>query len=194
MSDNDIESESSINKEHSLINSDTWIDDYKKWIRSLADHYEIKPTVPDSLDPEKWADYRENLSNFLEYMNLEPIYSELVLIDKLLIDFPEESDQKIIEEYKKTVKDKNRPNTKHSRKTDTDQKKKTDTFYQRKGKRSRNVKFAKNLLTATRKLGNKELRKNFFNRAKFTMSILTDKDITPIIDEFYELFKDFQKT
>ncbi|CAG8603263.1 16659_t:CDS:2, partial [Gigaspora rosea] len=169
MSDNDIESESSINKEHSLINSDTWIDDYKKWIRSLADHYEIKPTVPDSLDPEKWADYRENLSNFLEYMNLEPIYSELVLIDKLLIDFPEE-------------------------KTDTDQKKKTDTFYQRKGKRSRNVKFAKNLLTATRKLGNKELRKNFFNRAKFTMSILTDKDITPIIDEFYELFKDFQKT
>ncbi|CAG8806697.1 17401_t:CDS:2 [Gigaspora margarita] len=39
--------------EHSLINSDTWIDDYKKQIHSPADHYEIKPTVPDSLDPEK---------------------------------------------------------------------------------------------------------------------------------------------
>ncbi|CAG8460872.1 18252_t:CDS:1 [Cetraspora pellucida] len=192
MSDNDIESESSIIKEHSLINSDTWIDDYKKRIRSPADHYEKKPTVPDSLDPEKWKNYREDLSNFLEYMNLEPIYSELVLIDKLLKDFPNDSDQKIIEEYKKTVQDKNRPNTKHSRKKDS-QKDKTDSFYQRKGKRSRNVKFAKNLLTATRKLGNNELRKNFFNRAKFTMSILTDKDITPIIDEFKELFKDFQK-
>ncbi|CAG8601023.1 41_t:CDS:2, partial [Gigaspora margarita] len=113
--------------------------------------------------PEKWINYREDLSNFLEYTNLEPIYSKLVLIDKLLEDFP------------------------------NDQKKKTETFYQKKEKRSRNVKFAKNLLTATRKLENDELRKNFFNRAKFTMSILTDKNITPIIDEFKELFKDFQK-
>ncbi|CAG8828013.1 11892_t:CDS:1, partial [Dentiscutata erythropus] len=48
-----LHNESSINRENSLINSDTWIDDYKKQIRSPADHYEIKPTVPDSLDPEK---------------------------------------------------------------------------------------------------------------------------------------------
>ncbi|CAG8791007.1 19981_t:CDS:1, partial [Dentiscutata erythropus] len=123
------------------------------------------------------------------YMSLEPIYSKLVLIDKLLKDFPDKSDQKIIEEYKKTIQDKNRPITKHSRKKNSN----TNTFYQRKGKRSHNIKFAKNLLTATRKLENNELRKNFFNRAKFTMSILTDKDITPIIDEFKELFKDFQK-
>ncbi|CAG8546214.1 15083_t:CDS:1, partial [Gigaspora margarita] len=156
------------------------------------DHYKIKSTVPDSLEPKKWINYREDLSNFLEYMNLEPIYSELVLINKLLEDFPNESDQKIIEEYKKTVQDKNRPNTKHSRKKDS-QKKKADTFYQIKEKRSHNVKFAKNLLTATRKLGNDELIKNFFNQAKFMISILTDKDITPIIDEFKELFKNFQK-
>ncbi|CAG8828014.1 11893_t:CDS:1, partial [Dentiscutata erythropus] len=49
-------------------------------------------------------------------MSLEPIYSELVLIDKQLKDFLDEPDQKIIEEYKKTVQDKNRPITKHSRK------------------------------------------------------------------------------
>ncbi|CAG8783241.1 28487_t:CDS:2 [Dentiscutata erythropus] len=157
MSDNDIESESSINRENSLINSDTWIDDYKKRIRSPADHYEIKPT------------------------------NRFILNDKLLKDFPDEPDQKIIKEYKKTIQDKNRPITKYSRKKNSN----TDTFYQRKGKHSRNIKFAKNLLTATQKLGNNELRKNFFNRAKFTMSILTDKDIIPIIDEFKELFKDF---
>ncbi|RIB15715.1 hypothetical protein C2G38_2191779 [Gigaspora rosea] len=132
-------------------------------------------------------------SNFLEYMNLTPIYSELALIDNILNEFPSESDQKIIDENKKTVKNKNRPNTKHSRKyNNTDLKKKsyTSTFYQKKGTRSRNIKFAKNLLVTTRKLGN-EVRKSFFNRAKFPMSILTDKDITPIIDEFKDLFKDF---
>ncbi|RIB15717.1 hypothetical protein C2G38_2191781 [Gigaspora rosea] len=134
----------------------------------IPEHYEIKPTVPDSLDTEKWNNYRKELSNFLEYMNLTPIYSELVLIDNILNEFPSESDQKIIDEYKKTVKNKNRPNTKHSRKyNNTDLKKKSDTstFYQKKGTHS----------------------------PKFPMSILTDKDITPIIDEFKDLFKDFLK-
>ncbi|KAF0518625.1 hypothetical protein F8M41_016795 [Gigaspora margarita] len=194
MSDN--ESESPINKEPSLTNSDTKWMDYKERIRSPAEHYEIKPTMPDSLDPEKWNNYREELSNFLEYMNLTPIYSELALIDNILNKFPSESDQKIIDEYKKTVENKNRPNTKHSRKYNkTDLKKKSDTssFYQKKGTRSRNIRFARNLLVATRKLGNGDVRKNFFNRAKFPMSILTDKDITPIIDEFKDLFKDFLK-
>ncbi|CAG8503764.1 1243_t:CDS:2 [Racocetra persica] len=120
--DNDIESESSINKEHSLTNSDTkWMEYYKERIQSPA-----------------------------EYMNLVPVFSELILIDKLLEDFPNESDQKIIDEYKKTVEDKNRLKTKHSRKEENNnQKKKSDMFYQRKGKHSRNVKFVKNLLTAT---------------------------------------------
>ncbi|CAG8781167.1 15368_t:CDS:1, partial [Racocetra fulgida] len=140
MSDNDIESESSINKEHSLTNSDTkWMDYYKERIRSPAGHYEIKPTVPDSVDPVKWKNYQKELFNFLEYMNLVPVFSELILINKLLEDFPNKSNQKIIDEYKKTVEDKNRPKTKHSRKEESNNQKKTsDTFYQRKEKRSRN--------------------------------------------------------
>ncbi|CAG8728842.1 24984_t:CDS:2 [Gigaspora rosea] len=150
------------------------MDYYKERIRSPAEHYEIKPTMPDSLDTEKWNNYREELSNFLEYMNLTPIYSELALIDNILNEFPSESDQKIIDEYKKKLVI-------------------LAHFIKKKGTRSRNIKFAKNLLVARRKLGNGEVRKNFFNRAKFPMSILTDKDITPIIDEFKDLFKDFLK-
>ncbi|CAG8631554.1 34715_t:CDS:2 [Gigaspora margarita] len=56
------------------------------------------------------------------------------------------------------------------------------SFYKNKRKKSRNMRFARNLLAATRQLN--DFKYKFFERAKFPMSIITDKNIQPIINEF----------
>ncbi|CAG8824801.1 41343_t:CDS:1, partial [Gigaspora margarita] len=120
------------------------------------------------------------LLEYLEYsLYFEPIQSELHLIDSLMSQNPSANDDKIISEYAKTLIDsKSTPNTKLSRVIDTN----PYSYYKNVRKKSRNMRYAKNLLAATREL--KDNKYDFFERAKFPMSIITDKNITPIIKEY----------
>ncbi|CAG8539721.1 10659_t:CDS:2 [Gigaspora margarita] len=149
-------------------------------IRNPSYYEKTKPSLPNSKDPELWKKYRTNLSEYLEHsMYFEPILSELFLIDILILENPGNDDEVIINEYAKTMENsKNTPKTKLSRDIDTN----PYSFYKNKRKKSRNMRFARNLLVATRQL--KSFRLDFFERAKFPMSIITDKNITPIINEF----------
>ncbi|CAG8780017.1 32998_t:CDS:1, partial [Racocetra persica] len=149
-------------------------------IKSSSCYKKTKPSLPNSTDPESWKKYRIDLSEYLEHsMCLEPICSELSLIDILISENSGYDDKAIINEYAKTVVDsKNTPKTKLSREIDTN----PYSYYKNVRKKSRNMRFARNLLAATKQLGNSKY--DFFERARFSMSIITDKNITPIIDEY----------
>ncbi|KAF0502923.1 hypothetical protein F8M41_019774 [Gigaspora margarita] len=157
-----------------------WKNKFIERIQNPSYYEKTKPSLPNSVDPELWKKYRKNLSEYLEHsMFFEPIQSELHLIDSLITQFPDADDDKIISEYSKTINDsKNTPNTKLSREIDTN----PYSYYKNVRKKSRNMRFVKNLLAATRHLGN--YKYDFFERAKFPMSTLTDKNITPIINEY----------
>ncbi|CAG8842172.1 17771_t:CDS:1, partial [Gigaspora margarita] len=165
------------------LSKDDWKKKYIEQIQNPSFYEKTKPSLPNSNDPELWKKYRKNLSEYLEYsMYFEPILSELYLIDILISENPSEDDDKIISEYAKILNDsKNTPNTKLSRKIDTN----PYSYYKNVRKKSRNMRFVRNLLAATRQLGKSKY--DFFERAKFPMSIITDKNITPIINEYKKI-------
>ncbi|CAG8820728.1 3519_t:CDS:1, partial [Racocetra fulgida] len=103
-----------------------------------------KPSLPNSTKPELWKKYRIDLSEYLEHsMYLEPICSELSLIDILISENPSNDDEAVINEYAKTMEDsKNTSKTKLSKEIDTN----PYGFYKNKRKKSRNMRFARNLL------------------------------------------------
>ncbi|CAG8789474.1 6019_t:CDS:1 [Dentiscutata erythropus] len=167
------------------LSKDDWKQKFIERIRNPSYYEKTKPSLPNSPEPELWGKYRKNLSEYLEYsMYFEPIRSELHLIDSLIFQDPSADDNKIISEYTKTlIHSKSTPNTKLSREIDTN----PYSYYKNVRKKSRNKRFAKNLLAATRELENSKY--DFFERAKFPMSIITDKNITSIINEYKTIMK-----
>ncbi|CAG8780606.1 26611_t:CDS:1, partial [Dentiscutata erythropus] len=98
-----------------------WKTKYIERIQSPSCYKQTKPSLPTSKNPKLWKKYRIDLSEYLEHsMCLEPIYSELSLIDILISENPGYDDKAIINEYAKTVVDgKNTPKNKLSRGIDT---------------------------------------------------------------------------
>ncbi|CAG8538291.1 470_t:CDS:1 [Dentiscutata erythropus] len=99
------------------LSNDDWKKKFIEQIRNPSYYEKIKPSLPNSTDPESWKSYRIKLSEYLERsMYFEPILSELFLIDILISAKPGNDDKAIINEYAKTMENsKNTPKTKLSR-------------------------------------------------------------------------------
>ncbi|RIB19102.1 hypothetical protein C2G38_2182752 [Gigaspora rosea] len=137
-----------------------------------------KPYLPShTSDPEIWKNYRKSLLISLEISNrLDPIFSDLIFIDKLILNFSynKNFDDKIImQEFLKILEEIIDEN-----------------YYSKKKKQDRNKRYAKNLILTTKFLLENDMlkqREEFFKRARFPMSILQEKDITLVVNKFIEL-------
>lgn len=139
----------------------------------------VKPHLPShTSDSEIWKNYRKSLLISLENSNrLDPIFSDLIFIDKLILNFSDINkkfdDKIIIQEFLKILEEIIDEN-----------------YYSKKKKQDRNKRYAKNLILTTKFLLENNMlkqREEFFKRARFPMSILQEKDITSVVNKFIEL-------
>ncbi|CAG8500377.1 42842_t:CDS:1 [Gigaspora margarita] len=132
-----------------------------------------------SIDPVEWLNYRQNLSNYIDTIKLKPIFGDLTYIDNLVSKYPYNEDKFIIKQFKASL-----GITTNDDESEKEKKTKTKQRY-------RGSSYAKNLLIVIRMLKKHELmnqREEFFLRTKFPISTLQEKDITPIIEKFIEVW------
>ncbi|CAG8455742.1 15464_t:CDS:1 [Dentiscutata heterogama] len=150
-----------------------WKKKYYERIKVPSVHHP-EPSFPPkgTIDPVVWLNYRNGLNKYIEDLQLKPIFADLVYIKNLLAKYPYDDDKFIIKQYKASLGI-------ITNSDESDKAKKTKTR-----RRYRNSFYAKNLLKVIRMLKEDGVREEFFRRAKFPITLLQDKDISPIIEEF----------
>ncbi|CAG8508854.1 25841_t:CDS:1 [Gigaspora rosea] len=128
-----------------------------------------------TINPVTWFNYRNELNNYIEDFQLKPIFADLIYIKNLIAKYPFNDDKFIAKEYKQSlgiIINNGEPDNVKNSKT---------------RQRYRNSFYAKNLIKVIRKIGENDVREEFFRRAKFPILFLQDKDILPIIEEFIKV-------
>ncbi|CAG8842695.1 37305_t:CDS:1, partial [Gigaspora margarita] len=138
-------------------------------------HPESSFPLAGTINPVAWLNYRNDLNNYIEDLQLNPIFANLIYIQNLLAKYPSYDDKFITKEYKASLGIIINDN-------ESDKSKKTKTR-----QRYRNSFYAKNLIKAIRMIEENDFQEEFFRRAKFPTTLLQDKDISPIIEEFMKV-------
>ncbi|CAG8857167.1 27536_t:CDS:2, partial [Gigaspora margarita] len=131
-----------------------WKKKYCERIKVPSIHHSEPSFPPEgAIDPVAWLNYRNNLINYIEDLQLKPIFADLIYIKNLLAKYPFNDDKFITKEYKASL-----------------------------GIIINNNKSEKVIRTIEKN----DVREEFFRQAKFP-TLLQDKDITPIIEEFMKV-------
>ncbi|CAG8842917.1 26724_t:CDS:1, partial [Gigaspora margarita] len=165
------------------VEADEKVEKVEDWKKKYCERIKVpsihhpEPSFPPegAIDPVAWLNYRNDLNNYIEDLQLKPIFTDLIYIKNLLAKYPFNDDKFITKEYKASLGI--IINNNESEKT-----KKTKTR-----QRYRNSFYAKNLIKVIRMIEKNDVREEFFRRAKFPTTLLQDKDISPIIEEFMKV-------
>ncbi|CAG8848426.1 17596_t:CDS:2, partial [Gigaspora margarita] len=129
-----------------------WKKKYCERIKVPSIHHSEPSFPPEgAIDLVAWLNYRNNLINYIEDLQLKPIFANLIYIKNLLAKYPLNDDKFITKEYKASLEIIINNN-------ESEKVKKT-----------------------------KIRQQEFFHRTKFPTTLLQDKDITPIIEEFMKV-------
>ncbi|CAG8851451.1 45917_t:CDS:2, partial [Gigaspora margarita] len=148
----------------------------EKRIKVLSIHYPEPSFPPEgAIDPVAWLNYCNCLNNYIEDFQLKPIFANLIYIKNLVAKYLFNDDKFITKEYKASL-----GIIINNNKSEKTKKTKTRQRYQ-------NSFYTKKLIKVIRIIEKNDVREEFFRRAKFPTTLLQDKDISPIIEEFMKV-------